>query len=342
MIQPLPVPAVPARPELSARRKLLFAIVTCLVAFAAVEIGWRLCFGWSRDWRQTHRPHPTLGWCLLEGWHGKDDWTGGWSRFNAQGIRADEDFAAKKPGERRLLVLGDSVAFGAKVSTSQTFPAQLEACLQKDGRIWRVLNGGVTAYDPSQEADWLELFGWPLEPDVLAVAFCANDINPSKRTAEGLLRSLDGVNQWLADHSLALHELRRCLWTMQAKYAKTSNEDAAPQNADDDTLSGGWPFVENAYRQIAASAQKRAMPVMLFVFPTLDEARTLQTDPCIDHLRPIAQELGWQLIDLTPAFQDSSAEKLFLPNDPIHPSAAGYARAARCAAQNEALRGLLP
>jgi lysophospholipase L1-like esterase len=329
------------RREMSTRRKLLCAILTCILAFTAVEISWRICFGWNRDWRQTHRPHPTLGWCLLEGWHGKDEWTGGWSRFNAQGIRADDDVAPKKLGERRLLVLGDSVAFGAKVRTSDTFPNQLEARLHEEGRSWHVLNGGVTAYDPSQEADWLELFGWPLEPDVLAVAFCANDVNPSQRTSEGLFRSLGGVNQWLADHSLALHELRRWLWTVQARSIK-NGEHESPRNAEYATPSGGWTFVEQAYRRIAAAAHARGVPVVLFVFPTIEEATFSQSDRSVRHLRGIAQELGWPLIDLTPAFQDSSADHLFLPNDPIHPSAEGYTRSAQLAAHHPDLRGLLP
>ena len=330
------------RPKISVRRKLAFALLTCLLALSAVELTWRVCFGWQRDWRETHRPHPTLGWCLLEGWHGKNQWTGGWSRFNAQGIRADEDIAPKKAGERRLLILGDSVAFGAKVATPETFPAQLEQRLQEDGRGWRVLNGGVTAYDPSQEADWLALFGWPLEPDVIAVAFCSNDVNPSRRTSEGLLRSLGGVNQWLADHSLAVHELRRCLWTIEARYAKKAAGSATPLGAETQPALTGWPFVEESYRRIAAAAKERGVPVVLFVFPSLDEANGFQADCSVNHLEPIAKELGWPMVDLGSAFQGAPVATLFLPNDPIHPSADGYARAARLAAANRALCEILP
>jgi hypothetical protein len=161
-------------------RKLLIATGVCLL-IVTVEVGWRVANGWNRHWLDCHRWHPVLGWSLREGWTGRWRWTGGYSRINPQGMRDDLPVGPKSPGEKGLLIIGDSVTFGAKVRTDHAYPHQLQRALFAEGRRWRVLNGGVTGYDSSQEADWLELFGLRLEPDVVAVQFHPNDLIPSKR-----------------------------------------------------------------------------------------------------------------------------------------------------------------
>src|SRR5262245_14361113 len=42
-------------------------------------------------------------------------------RINAQGLRDDEDVSPKQAGERRIVILGDSVAFGLGVDQERTF-----------------------------------------------------------------------------------------------------------------------------------------------------------------------------------------------------------------------------
>jgi lysophospholipase L1-like esterase len=99
-------------------------------------------------------------------------------------------------------------------------------------------------------------------------------------------------------------------------------DDAAPVT--------GWPFVEQAYRRLAASARLRNVPVTLAICPTLDTLTGQQQDDLVERLTALGRDLGWTVIDLAPALSGSARELtcLFLPNDPIHPSAAGYARLA--------------
>ncbi len=144
---------------LSKRRKALYTVLFWTVLIATIEIGWRVANGLNRHWLDCHRWHPRLGWSLRENWAGRWSWTGGYARINAQGIRDDDPVTPKPAGERRLLILGDSITFGAKVRTDQAYPHVLERNLLERGLNWRVLNGGVTSYDPSQEAEWLDIFG---------------------------------------------------------------------------------------------------------------------------------------------------------------------------------------
>jgi lysophospholipase L1-like esterase len=81
--------------------------------------------------------------------------------------------------------------------------------------------------------------------------------------------------------------------------------------------------------------------VILIVYPTLEQLSGKAPADSVPRLEAIADELGWPLVDLTPAFARQPAA-LFLPGDPVHPSAEGYARAAALAADALIERRLLP
>lgn len=96
--------------------------------------------------------------------------------ISPQGLR-DRAFAIPKPpGTRRVLVLGDSVAYGVDVEPAQTFPKVLERLLHAPGRPVEVVNSGVLGYTPYNEAEYYRARGREFQPDVVVVAFCMNDV----------------------------------------------------------------------------------------------------------------------------------------------------------------------
>jgi lysophospholipase L1-like esterase len=329
----------PAVRPISWSKKLFFSASTCVLLFGGVELIWRLANGWQRDWLECHRYHPVLGWCLREGWAGSCAWTAGFARINSQGLRDDRPVGPKAPGEKRLLVLGDSVTFGGRVRTDQTYPYRLEQCLRQAGLPWRVLNAGVAGYDSAQEADWLELFGWNLQPDALAIGFCRNDIFPSDRSPMRSGRSRGGsavqsaaaelthgaLADWLTEHFIVAHKLQRWLWHIQAHLARMRGK--MPSAASASGAPSGWPAVEEPYRRIADSARRQHVPVTVIVFPTLDTLEGRTTDDLSERLWSLGKELGWNVVDLNDAFR-ADAPNLFCPRDPIHPNAAGCERVA--------------
>src|SRR5262249_1314045 len=92
-------------------------------------------------------------------------------RINAQGLRDDKDVSPKQAGERRIVVLGDSIAFGLGVDQGWTFTHLIENELNKTRPTTRVLNQSVLGYDTTQEVRLFERDGWSLEPDGVVVAF---------------------------------------------------------------------------------------------------------------------------------------------------------------------------
>ncbi|MBI5524858.1 MAG: hypothetical protein HY897_00840 [Deltaproteobacteria bacterium] len=97
--------------------------------------------------------------------------------YNALGMN-DYEYTEEKPaGTYRILVLGDSVAYGCGVQKHETFENQLEMLLERahDGRRFEVLNMAVPGYNTKQELVKFERDGLRLAPDLVLVAYVMND-----------------------------------------------------------------------------------------------------------------------------------------------------------------------
>ena len=96
---------------------------------------------------------------------------------NALGFRSPELPPAKPSDRVRVLVLGDSFAYGVGVEDDATFAARLEAL---DPRL-EVQNAGVNGYPPGQELLLLREVGLGVQPDVVLLAFFWNDVTEAAR-----------------------------------------------------------------------------------------------------------------------------------------------------------------
>jgi hypothetical protein len=96
--------------------------------------------------------------------------------ISSQGLRDDEVTIPKPQGTFRILVLGDSVAYGMAVSRNKTFPNRLESLLREKLGTVDVINFGVPGYTPYNELQYYLTKGREFGADIVIVAFCMNDV----------------------------------------------------------------------------------------------------------------------------------------------------------------------
>lgn len=92
--------------------------------------------------------------------------------INSLGVRGPELTYAPPRGVRRVLVLGDSFAFGLRLGDDSTLAAQLGRRL---GSGYEVVNLGVAGYSTDQELILFEELGRRLHPSLVLLLMCDND-----------------------------------------------------------------------------------------------------------------------------------------------------------------------
>jgi lysophospholipase L1-like esterase len=100
--------------------------------------------------------------------------------INSQRMRNRETTVAKPNGTYRILVLGDSVAFGWGVAEADCFPRRIEGRLQRagfaGGKSIEVINSAVPGWAPHDEILFLEHQGLGYQPDLVLMTLINNDI----------------------------------------------------------------------------------------------------------------------------------------------------------------------
>lgn len=177
------------------RRRLLYALYLLLCAEIAAKLllltpwararlasdnglGWRA--RWVGRYLFTDRPiyyhfddyDPTKGWVLRKGVSGDPQFGHGTLNSNTRGARgAEEPPLQRRPGRRRVVVLGDSFTFGEGVGDGETYAHRLQQRLPDT----EVVNLGVHGYGLDQILIRLREEVPRYHPDVVLLGFFGDD-----------------------------------------------------------------------------------------------------------------------------------------------------------------------
>lgn len=199
--------------------------IGCVLALLGIELAFRLFWAlppWMAEFQQAgmYVATPDRDTALQPGYRGTlkiGDAVTTTVEINSLGLRGPE-LAAKRPGERRVLVVGDSLVFGYGVEAWQALPAQLELRLREAGLDCTVGNGGVPSYGSKHAVAHMARLDVPFAADAFVVCgFLGNDamddVSAERTVYAGLL--LQGQMARLVHNSwrtrLALRS-RAALW----------------------------------------------------------------------------------------------------------------------------------
>jgi lysophospholipase L1-like esterase len=249
--------------------RLGLVLGSCVITLGILEAVVRLAPAWiqtTRDQRfafNPYRPDGALGFTLRPGVrvrHVDRDFAVTVS-VNALGGRGPERPATRTPGVARILLLGDSFAFGWGVEEQESFGAVLERRLAERVGPVEVVSAAVPGYSTDQHYIYLRTRGLALRPDVILLATSENDLTEMSLNrltldadrlplrVEPLWRIIDATGRmrylgsgrpalprtpwpgetWLRDHSLLYHWLRYRLAKASAALAIRRARPPAPE-----------------------------------------------------------------------------------------------------------------
>jgi lysophospholipase L1-like esterase len=322
----------------------LFVMILSLAAFFGVAEGLARLGGYApytaqadifrQDFQNSDRagndlftPSSSRVWDLQPGFVGhRSDWgTRNWVTIsiNSQG-RRDTEVSLKKPaGTYRIAILGDSVAFGARVEAKDDFATQLEWNLnaRSSSLHYEVLNFGVPGYGTWQELSMLKEKALAYDPDLVILAFVMNDLYDNNQAGKlGYLNMtrVQGVAKFLREHSAFYRFMREKLLSVEARVALRD-----PCAGADQTFC--WSTTKQLLDQTIDVTRQHGAKFVLVVFPI--RSQTLAPDQNIEtHYQQVlaayARDKGIPEIDLLNAFIENRDQELFV--DDYHPTEIGH------------------
>jgi lysophospholipase L1-like esterase len=165
---------------------LLLSAVATLVALLAAETAVRVLFPhWvPRTARMTAfwQYDPRYGWSHVPHTSGRFASLGFdiHVRINSRGFRGPDVSYTRRPGSRRVVVLGDSHAWGFGVEEDRSFARLLEQQIPD----LEVVNLGVSGYSTDQELLLYQDEGRRYDTDVVMLVVAHNDLRGNTRTVE--------------------------------------------------------------------------------------------------------------------------------------------------------------
>ena len=234
---------------------------------------------------------------------------------NALGLRGP----LPGPGERSVVVLGDSFTFGEGVAEADTFVGRLDAAWR--GRGLRFVNAGVSGHGSVEEAARLEGLLDVLHPVAVLLVHVPNDAVPWDDAAD---RGVDLLNVASPGGPRLLALLR----------SLTSSSDV-------ERWYLSFYVGENAeYGEIARSAlvwmgeecRRRGVRFGVAAFPLMHRLDAYPLGAITEHAAAAAYAARAPFLDLTPAFAGHDARTLWAHPADRHPNGRAHAIAAEALA----------
>ena len=240
---------------------------------------------------------------------------------NSLGLR-DEEFAVeKRPGELRILALGDSMTYGMGVRLDLTWPQLLEAELRaRLDRPVEVINAGFAAggHTAAVYHAWVHDNGIHFEPDVVVLGLCLNDVHPGIGMLTYPAVQLEPV---MGGFSLMLD---RIVQVVKQRRVRAMKRDLG-KLVDDQTPT--WVATRNGLRALRDRLEAADIPLVVFVFPMLS-----QLEPELYPLRAVHRRVvefcereGIRCVDLRPVFLGRDEEELWVHSSDQHANHLGHA-----------------
>jgi hypothetical protein len=305
-------------------RLLLFAAIL-LLQFFVFEAGLRLAGGSEAApvFQQLFLQDPEMGGYRLKPGAKAHYKTADFETdivINSSGTR-DREIPPKPPGERRIVILGDSLVLSVQVQTGETFCSRLEQRLNDHRALgeprYRVINAGVQGYGPVEELAFFEHVASRFQADVVLIAiYAGNDAMEANDSGAKILPAGTGGNtpsqpsqleavkrpsRWplwlrrLTRNSMVLQIVRMRATTLMERFGQARPIDRAltiylPKLPAD--MARGLDVSRECVRRIATLAAGQGAKTGIVLLP----ARFQVADDDYDNLRAIIEDSGATLV----------------------------------------------
>lgn len=340
-------------------RELLILITTFLLCFVVAEAVARVFTPAPLPWRWPQvrfQESPSLGFRLASsqaGFTADKPYS-----TNSMGLRGPERSLSKPAGVRRVLILGDSIAFGYGVTYEDSVARRLEDLLNEgeSPERFEVIDSAVPSFNTTQEVTYFREQGLSFDPDIVVLAVCWNDVSDKTQVsvnADGYLvqpgttpsffdRYGETASGYRVRNALKRSRLLylamdrgRDLWsrlTHRTPPQIVAMQTAVLTGAPNRAVAAGWSEIDSRLAELARLSAARHIRLVVALFPmpqTLGGHFPHAQYP--SEILRMCRSRNLECVDLQPPFEArfTGHTSLFIPYDGDHPNERGHMIAAQ-------------
>lgn len=249
-------------------------------------------------------------------------------RRNNYGFRDEKDFVPAKHKTRRILLLGDSFAFGHGVaSPANRFSDMLEVRLQHSAPGWELYNASIPGEGTKGEIELLDkLVEHGFEFDVVLLAYCLND---AEDLSDGTAKTvgtiiLDYPPNWLVRESY----LANFLYYRFKQFSRP--EIGRYFHWLSYAYEGAmWQKQESSFDRLRARCRERGAELVVVTFPFLyDLGKGYEFAKAHGVLETYWKTHSVPHLDLLNTYREHMGERLIVNRFDSHPNEKAHALAA--------------
>jgi lysophospholipase L1-like esterase len=241
-------------------------------------------------------------------------------KINSAGFRDDEFPTDPTSRGRRIVLLGDSVAWGLGVLMEQAFPQVLESLLGESARGTTdsrpiVYNLAVDGYSTDQELRLLETKGLAYEPDLVILSYVLNDPD----TQDG------GLARYYTSRIELWERVREALYRVE----ELRSGDSVPDEYHQRIHARYRRQTREQFERLGQISAEHRVPILVAVVPVFrfKAAKPYAWRNLHQRIGALCEQNGLAFVDLYDESFRGSPSKRFAHNV-WHPNAAGHSKIA--------------
>jgi lysophospholipase L1-like esterase len=233
-------------------------------------------------------------------------------RINAQGLRG-APLDLDRHGKRRILFLGSSITLGWGVPEDETVTARIAAMFHRDGKDVQVLNAGIGNYNAVRYVERFLQRLTQLQPTDIVIHYFLRDAETLEAGGGNfLLRHSElAVTLWQAYHVMLGRGGGEA--GLEAHYRAVYKPDAP-----------GYRDMLTALDRLKDYAARNNIRVWLAMQPDVHNLTNYPFKYIHERLAGISRERNFHYIDLLPAFEGQTPQKIWAMSGDPHPNAFGH------------------
>jgi lysophospholipase L1-like esterase len=226
--------------------------------------------------------------------------------------RPDPDLEhLRKPSDRIIVALGDSLTLGWGVAEGQTYPDILEKTLNQNRPECKVsvLNAGIGNSNTTMELARYEHDIRPLHPDWLILGFFINDAEPDPKPVQSRMVRNSALANLIA---LRLMTHSSSSYQNYEAYYRELYQSERP----------GWVRLQSALAKLGQDLQRDNVRATILLLPEMHEPRNFGPFRDIyQKVSAMALADGFEVIDGSGEFPAGPGTRFWVAADDAHPNA---------------------